>query len=182
MYGMDRFTLFRNDNHNLNARHRMVVLQFTVSTHFSVSSSPLKWNINGIEITVVRLSTLLNVTVIAIYRSPKVSPRLLCSSLIETLLCHRNTELLLEILMSTGWMKYKESLFTICSHNEITNNSFHSIQPITEQSLTIYTKTSLILMLLHESWKHILLITRPFGCPFHFKLIDPHCLSIENSI
>ena len=33
----------------------------------------------------MRLSTLLNVTVIAIYRSPKISVRLLCSSLIEIL-------------------------------------------------------------------------------------------------
>ena len=45
----------------------------------------------------------------------------------------------------------------LCNYldNEITNNSYHSIQLITEQSLTIHTQTSLIFMLLQESWKPI---------------------------
>ena len=83
MYVMDRFTLFRNDNNNLNARPYGGTAIY--SQHSFVSSFPLKCNNNGIEITVVRLSTLLNVTVIAIYRSPKISVRILCSSLIEIL-------------------------------------------------------------------------------------------------
>lgn len=83
MYNMEGFTLFRNDNHNLNVRPYGGTAIY--SQHSFVSSFPLKCNINGIEITTVRLSTLLNVTVIAIYRSPKISVRLLCSSLIEIL-------------------------------------------------------------------------------------------------
>ena len=81
LYGMDRFTLFRNDNHNLNARPYGGTAIY--SHHSFASSFPLKCYINVIEITVVRLSTLLNVTVVAIYRSPKISLRLLCSSLIK---------------------------------------------------------------------------------------------------
>jgi len=74
------------------------------------------------------------------------------------------------------WSRKKASL-----HNKITKNSFHSIQLITEQSLTIYKQTSLIFMLFQESWKHILLLTRPFSCPFHFKLKFYWCILPFNS-
>ena len=52
--------------------------------------------------------------------------------------------------MSNGWMSRKKASL----HNKITKNSFHSIQLITEQALTIYTQTSLIFMLFQEILEH----------------------------
>ena len=83
MYVMDRFTLFRNDNYALNARPFGGTAIY--SRHSFVPSFPYNCNTNGIEITVVRLSILPNITIIAIYRSPKISLTLLCHSLIEVL-------------------------------------------------------------------------------------------------
>ena len=82
---MDRFTLFRNDNYALNARPFGSTAIY--SWHSFVPSFPYNRNTNNtcIEITVVRLSILANITIIAIYRSPKISLRLLCHSLIGVL-------------------------------------------------------------------------------------------------
>lgn len=178
---MEGFTLFRNDNHNLNVRPYGGTAIY--SQHSFVSSFPLKCNINGIEITTVRLSTLLNVTVIAIYRSPKISVRLLCSSLIEIL---QNMSFQYRVIIgdfNVNWMNEVErrplyNLFTQRNYKQLISQYTTDNKTIIDKK---YIQTSLIFMFLQESWKHILLITRPFGCPFHFKLIDPHSLSIQNS-
>ena len=83
MYVMDRFTLFRNDNSALNARPFGGTAIY--SWHSFLPSFPYDCNTNGIEITVVRLSILANITIIAAYHSPKMSLRLSCHSLIDLL-------------------------------------------------------------------------------------------------
>lgn len=175
MHGMDRFTLFRNDNHNLNARPYGGTAIY--SQHLFVSSFPLKCNVNGIEITVVRLSTLINLTVIAIYHSPKISLRLLCSFLIKIL---QNMSSQYKVIgdFNVNWMNEVEGrplykLFTQQNYKQLISQYATDNRTIIDH---IYTQTSLIFMLLQESWKHILLITRLFGCPFHFKLIDANSL------
>ena len=55
------------------------------SRHSFAPGLPYNSNTNGIEITVVKVSTLPNVTITAIYRSPKISLTLLCRSLIQVL-------------------------------------------------------------------------------------------------
>ena len=55
------------------------------SRHSFAPGFPYNSNTNGIEITVVKVSTLPKVTITAIYRSPKISLTLLCRSLIQVL-------------------------------------------------------------------------------------------------
>lgn len=75
--------MFRNDNQAFNTRPyggTAIYIQ-----HSFASGFPYKSNTNGIEITFVKVSTLPNVTITAIYRSPKISLTLLCQSLIQVL-------------------------------------------------------------------------------------------------
>ena len=77
--------MFRNDNQVFNTRPYGGTaiysrLQFIVDTLLHLASLT-----NGIEITVVKVSTLPNVTITAIYCLPKISLKLLCRSLIQVL-------------------------------------------------------------------------------------------------
>ena len=172
-------TLFRNDNHNLNARPYGGTAIY--SQHSFVSSFPLKCNNNGIEITVVRLSTLLNVTVIAIYRSPKISVRILCSSVIEIL---QNMSSEFKVIIgdfNVNWMNEVQrrplyNLFVQQNYKQLISQYTTDNRTIIDHIYTnipdLYVNSGIL--------GNILLTTRPFGCPFHFKLIDVHCLSIKN--
>lgn len=83
MYAIDGFSLFRNDSQCINTRpYGGTAVYSQVSL---VPGFPYICNTNGIEITVMRVSSLPNITIIAIYRSPKISLRLLCESLNEIL-------------------------------------------------------------------------------------------------
>ena len=55
------------------------------SRHSFAPGFPYNSNTNGIEMTVVKVSILPNVTITAIYCSPKISLTLLCRSLIQVL-------------------------------------------------------------------------------------------------
>lgn len=81
MYIIQGYHLFRNDNQVFNTRpHGGTAIYIQ---HSFASGFPYNSNTNGIEITVVKVSTLPNVTITAIYRSPKISLTLLCQSLIQ---------------------------------------------------------------------------------------------------
>ena len=73
--------LFRNDNQVFNTRPYGGTAIY--SRHSFAPGFPYNSNTNAIEITVVKVSTLPNVT--AMYRSPKISLTLLCQSLIQVL-------------------------------------------------------------------------------------------------
>jgi len=83
MYIIQGYQLFRNDNQVFNTRPYGGTAIY--SRHSFASGFPYNSNTNGIEITVVKVSTLPNVTITAIYRSPKISLTLLCRSLIQVL-------------------------------------------------------------------------------------------------
>ena len=75
--------MFQNDNQVFNTRPYGGTAIY--SPHSFAPGFPYNSNTNGIEITVVKVSTLPTVTITAIYCSPKISLTLLCRSLIQVL-------------------------------------------------------------------------------------------------
>ena len=81
MCNMEGFTLFCNDSQSLNSRpYGDTAIYNGIS---NVPGFPYSCNTNGIELTVVGVSALLNITVIAIY--PQISLTVLCQSLVGAL-------------------------------------------------------------------------------------------------
>lgn len=84
MYAIDGYNLFRNDSQaSQNIRpYGGTAVYSRIPFHLGY---PYCINGSGIEITVLRVASLPDVTIVAIYRSPKVQVRQLCISLMETL-------------------------------------------------------------------------------------------------
>lgn len=84
MYEIDGYTLFRNDGHSLTSRpfggmavfNRVEFLPGYSHSH----------NINGIEITIMKVFILLHVSIIGIYRSSKIPVQQLLAALTEVLM------------------------------------------------------------------------------------------------
>ena len=83
MYDIDGYTLFRNDGHSLTTRPFGGMAVFS-RVEF-LPGYPCCYNINGIEITIMKAMILPHVTIIGIYRSPRIPVQQLCASLDEVL-------------------------------------------------------------------------------------------------
>ena len=84
MYDIDGYTLFKNNSQSsLNTRpYGGTAIYSRVDF---IPGYPYCHNINGIEITIVRVMPLPHVTIIGVYRSPKVPVRQMCTALREVL-------------------------------------------------------------------------------------------------
>ena len=83
MYDIDGYTLFRNDGHSLTTRPFGGMAVFS-RVEF-LPGYPCCYNINGIEITIMKAMILPYVTIIGIYRSPRIPVQQLCAALDEVL-------------------------------------------------------------------------------------------------
>ena len=84
MYDIDGYTLFRNDGHSLTTRPFAGMAVFS-RVEF-LPGYPCCYNINGIEITIMKAMILPHVTIIGIYRSPRIPVQQLCAALDEVLM------------------------------------------------------------------------------------------------
>ena len=82
MYDIDGYTLFRNDGHSLARPFGGMAVFSRVEF---LPGYPCCYNINGIEITIMKAMILPHVTIIGIYRSPRISVQQLCAALDEVL-------------------------------------------------------------------------------------------------
>ena len=81
MYCIDGFQLFRNDGDMSNGRpYGGTAIYSKVSF---VKGYPYRRNINGIELTVIKVATRQELTIIRVYRSPRIAASLLCSALVH---------------------------------------------------------------------------------------------------
>jgi ATP-dependent DNA helicase PIF1 len=86
MYEIDGYTLFRNDGHCSTSRPFGGMAVFS-RVEF-LPGYPLCRNINGIEITIMKVMILPHVTIIGIYRSPRIPVQQLLAALSEVfMLC-----------------------------------------------------------------------------------------------
>ena len=83
MYDIDGYTLFRNDGHSLTTRPFGGMAVF--SRIEFLPGYPCCHNINGIEITIMKTMILPHVSIIGIYRSPRIPLQQLCAALNEIL-------------------------------------------------------------------------------------------------
>ena len=81
MYEIDGYTLFRNDHHSLTSRPFGGMAVFS-RVEF-LPGYPHSYNINGIEITIMKVFILPHVSIIGIYRSPKIPVQQLLAALTE---------------------------------------------------------------------------------------------------
>ena len=89
MYGLDGYTLFRNDSQSsINSRpYGGMALYSRVEF---IPEYPRCCNYNGVEITLMRTMILQHISIVGIYRSPRVPMQDLCSALtfVMDLLCN----------------------------------------------------------------------------------------------
>ena len=71
-FAITGYTLFRNDNQPTALNARPYGGTAVYCKHPFVFGYPVCKNTNGVEITVVRLMAIPHVTIISVYRSPKV--------------------------------------------------------------------------------------------------------------
>ena len=128
MYNINGYSLFRNDGTSTANNIRpyggtAVYSQIDYYPGYSYCS-----NGTGIEITVMRFLNLPHISIIGLYRSPRVPVMQLCQELREVLInCQLVTIYLSVTLILTGLMKHKEHLFNICLQEIITDN-LYSVQ------------------------------------------------------
>ena len=84
MYEIDGYTLFRNDGHAFTSRPFGGMAVFS-RVEF-LPGYPHSHNINGIEITIMKVFILPRVTIIGVYRSPKIPVQQLLAALTEVLM------------------------------------------------------------------------------------------------
>ena len=84
MYDIDGYTLFRNYGHSLTTRPFGGMAVFS-RVEF-LPGYPCCYNINGIEITIMKAMILPHVTIIGIYRSPRIPVQQLCAALDDNLM------------------------------------------------------------------------------------------------
>ena len=84
-YAITGYTLFRNDNQPAALNTRPYGGTAVYSKNPFVLGYPVCKNTNGVEITVIRLVTIPHVTIIGVYRSPKVPVSQMCLALKQIL-------------------------------------------------------------------------------------------------
>ena len=85
MYDMTGYNLFRNDNHNSNNGSRPYGGTAVYSKIPYFPGYPYCLNINGVEVTIIKIVSREDWTILGIYRSPKVPVRQLCEAITEVL-------------------------------------------------------------------------------------------------
>ena len=85
MYTIDGYDLFGNDSQSFNETTRPFGGTAIYSRIKFISGHPYNFNKNSVEITVMRCMDLPHVTIIGVYRSPKVPLRQLCAALTQVL-------------------------------------------------------------------------------------------------
>ena len=81
MYKLNHFELFRNDSLSIANGGRPFGGTAVYSRVPYVSGYPYSHNINAIEFTIIKITTHPNLTIIGVYRSPKIPISQLCSAL-----------------------------------------------------------------------------------------------------
>ena len=116
MYNVSGYDLFRNDNPNSNNGLRPYGGTAVYSRIPYLPGYPYCHNIHGVEITVIKITTHKDWTILGIYRSPKVPLRQLCQAMTELLngiSPIQTTISFLETLISIGLLKLREDLYII---------------------------------------------------------------------
>ena len=81
MYDIVNYSLFRNDSPSLSNRSRPYGGTAVYSKSPFLPGYPFCYNVHGIEITIIKISSCKGYTIVAIYRSPKVPVRQLCEAI-----------------------------------------------------------------------------------------------------
>ena len=107
MYTLEHYTLFRNDDTSShNGRPYRGTAVFSRIDYYP--GYPYCYNRNGIEVTLIRLMIIPHITIIAIYRSPAVQIRQLCTTLTEVLSLSLTSKKILIGDFNVNWFNTSE--------------------------------------------------------------------------
>ena len=123
MYNIIGSSLFRNDGTTTANNIRPYEGRAVYSQIDYYPDHPYCSNCTGIKMTLMRFFNLPHISIIGLYRSPRVPVMQLCLALkevFEQLSTHDN--IFIWTLILTGLMKHKEHLFKICLQEIITDN------------------------------------------------------------
>ena len=131
MYDIDGYNLFRNDGYSLTSRPFGGMAVFS-RVEF-LPGYPCCQNVNGIEITIMKVMILPQVTIVGIYRSPAVPVQQLLEALSRVLnSLSSQFNIFIGDFISIGSMKSIEGLYIIFLLMIITIDSwFLMLQQIT---------------------------------------------------
>ena len=109
-YAMNGYTLFRNDNQSTALNTRPYGGTAVYSRVSFIPGYPICRNTNGVEITTIKLITMPHVTIIGVYRSPRVPIRQMCASLMELLTLHCSDVIVFIGDFNVNWLNKKDKI------------------------------------------------------------------------
>ena len=115
-YAITGYTLFRNDNHSTGINTRPYGGTAVYSKNPFAPGYPLCKNSNGMEITIIKVMTIPNLTIIGVYRSPKVSVTQMCTALMQILNLYCSEFSIFIGNFNVNWLNQKEKklIFITC--------------------------------------------------------------------
>ena len=109
-YAINKYNFFRNDNQSVTPNIRPYGGTAVYSRIPFVAGYQLCQNTFGVELTVIKLTTIPLVTIVGVYRSPKVSIGLLRRALMQVLSLHSSTFNIFIGDFNVNWLNEKENI------------------------------------------------------------------------
>lgn len=109
-YAINEYTLFRNDNQSGTLNIRPYGGTAVCSRIPFVAGYPLCQNTYGVELTVIKVTTLPLVTIVGVYRSPKVPVGILRRTLMQVLSLHSSNFNIFIGDFNINWLNEKEKI------------------------------------------------------------------------
>ena len=103
-------TLFRNDNQSTGLNARPYGGTAVYSRISSIPGYPVSKNANGVEITIVKLAAIPHITIIGVYRSPRVAIRQMCTAMMQLLVLHSSEFNIFIRDFNVNWLNEKERI------------------------------------------------------------------------
>lgn len=103
-------TLFRNDNQSTGLNARPYGGTAVYSRISSIPGYPVSKNANGVEITIVKLAAIPHITIIGVYRSPRVAIRQMCTAMMQLLVLHSSEFNIFIGDFNVNWLNEKERI------------------------------------------------------------------------
>ena len=109
-YTISGYSLFRNDSQCTTCNTRPYGGTAVYSKISFIPGYPVCMNTNGVEITIVKLEKIPQITIIGVYRSPRVPVRQMCLALTELLTMNCSQFKLFMGDFNVNWLNEKEKL------------------------------------------------------------------------
>ncbi|XP_066018906.1 uncharacterized protein [Pocillopora verrucosa] len=112
----------------------------------SIPGYPVSKNANGVEITIVKLAAIPHITIIGVYRSPRVAIRQMCTAMMQLLVLHSSEFNIFIGDFNVNWLNEKERIPLYNAMEEQKEGIvgfLHNVSPTKKSSKTSYFDMSI---------------------------------------